>query len=56
MLKKTAERQPNAGEGPPAKHEDATQAVERRRVLDALEDDEVYEALMALHSPNPPHR
>ena len=48
MTKELAKRQPNAiGSHPP---ENEKQAAERRRLKDALEDDEVYEALAALHA------
>jgi hypothetical protein len=50
MTKNSAERQPYAIESHPVTPENERQAGERRRFEDALEDDEVYEALMSLHA------
>jgi hypothetical protein len=47
MTKELAERQPNSH---PVSPENEEQAAERRRLKDALEDDEVYAALAALHA------
>jgi hypothetical protein len=48
MTKELAKRRPNAIDSHPPENE--KQAAERRRLADALEDDEVYEALAALHA------
>ena len=45
MTKELAKRPNTIGSHPP---ENEKQAAERRRLKDALEDDEVYEALAAL--------
>ena len=50
MTKESAERQPKAIGSHPASAENERQTAERRRFEDALEDDEVYEALAALHA------
>lgn len=50
MTKELAKRQPNAIGSHPVSPENEKQAAERRRLKDALEDDEVYEALAALHA------
>ena len=49
MIKNSAE-QPYAIESHPVTPENERQAAERRRFEVALEDDEVYEALMSLHA------
>lgn len=50
MTKNSAERQPHVIELHPVTPENERQAAERRRFEVALEDDEVYEALMSLHA------
>jgi hypothetical protein len=50
MTKNSAERQTNAIGAHPVSPENERQTAERRRFEDALEDDEVYEALMSLHA------
>jgi hypothetical protein len=50
MIKNSADRPANAVD--PATPENKQQATERRRLQDALEDDEVYEALKSLHKGN----
>jgi hypothetical protein len=50
MIKNSAERQPNAIGSHPVSSEIERQTAERRRFEDALEDDELYEALMSLHA------
>jgi hypothetical protein len=47
MTKELAKRPNTIGSHPP---ENEKQAAERRWLKDALEDDEVYEALAALHA------
>jgi len=47
MVKGSADRQPNAI---PVSPEKEKQAAERRWLEDALEDDEVYEALVSLRA------
>lgn len=54
MTKNSAERQPNAIGSHPVSPENERQTAERRRFEDALEDDEVYEALTSLHPPAAP--
>jgi hypothetical protein len=49
MTKELGKRQPTIG-SLPVSPENEKQAAERRRLKDALEDDEVYEALAALHA------
>lgn len=49
MTKDTADRQANAIDPQPVTPESKKQAAERRR-QDALEDDEVYEALKSLRA------
>jgi hypothetical protein len=49
MSKDSANRQANAIDPQPVTPESKKQAAERRR-QDALEDDEVYEALRSLHA------
>ena len=49
MTKNSADRLANAVDPRPATPESKQQATERRRLQDALEDDEVYEALKSLH-------
>ena len=50
MTKGSVDRQPNANGSHPVSRENENQAAERRWLEDALEDDEVYEALAALHA------
>ena len=50
MTKEVAKRQPDAIGSHPVSPENGKQAAERRRLKDALEDDEVYEALAARHA------
>jgi hypothetical protein len=50
MTKDSAQSQPNAIGSHPAAPENEKQAADRRWLEDALEDDEVYEALMSLHA------
>ena len=54
MTRNAAERQPNAIESHPVSPANEAPANERRRLDDALEDDEVYEALMSLHAETQP--
>ena len=56
MTRNAAERQPNAIESHPVSPENERPAAERRRFEAALEDDEVYEALMSLHAETQPKR
>jgi len=49
MTKELAKR-PDAIGSHPVSPKDEKQAAERRWIKDALEDDEVYEALAALHA------
>jgi hypothetical protein len=49
MTKELGKKQPIIG-SLPVSPENEKQAAERRRLKDALEDDEVYEALAALHA------
>ncbi len=50
MTKNSAARQANGSGAHPVSPENEMRAAERRRFEDALEDDEVYEALMSLHA------
>jgi hypothetical protein len=50
MSKAPAGRERNEGSARTAPQDDKTQAAERRRFEDELEDDEVSEALAALHT------
>ena len=50
MTKNSAVRQPIAIGSHLVSPENEKQTAERRRFEDALEDDEVYEALMSLHA------
>jgi hypothetical protein len=50
MTNELAKRQPNAIGSHPVSLENEKQAAERRRIKDALEDDEVYEALASLRA------
>jgi hypothetical protein len=53
MTKDSADKQSNAICSLPVSPENEKDAAERRRLQDALEDDEVYEALMSLHAEKP---
>jgi hypothetical protein len=50
MTKGSVDRQPNAIGSHPVSPENQKQAAERRWLEDALEDDEVYQALVSLHA------
>ncbi len=50
VTKNSAERQPNAIGSHPVSPENERQTAERRWFEDALEDDEVREALTSLHA------
>ena len=50
MTKGSVDRQPNAIGSHPVSPENEKQAAERRWLEDALEDDEVYEALASLRA------
>ncbi len=56
MTKNSAARQANGSGAHPVSPENEMRAAERRRFEDALEDDEVYEALMSLHAEETPKR
>jgi hypothetical protein len=52
MSKNSADRQANAVDPHPVTPESEKQTAKRRRLQNALEDDDVYEALMSLHAQN----
>ncbi len=54
MFRNAVERQPNAIESHSVSPANEAPAAERRRLDDALEDDEVYEALMSRHAETQP--